>query len=168
MHETAKRIVERFELEPYPEGGYYREVYRSTVTIEHPRVDTGHDARRCGGTFIYFLLAGNDFSAFHRVRWTDEIWHLYAGGPLEVHTIDAESRYARHVLTGNLERGEPTHVVPSGCWQATRLAPGAEWAFGGCTVSPGFEFADFEMPPARELLAQHPGHADIIRQLTRR
>jgi predicted cupin superfamily sugar epimerase len=168
MHDTVPRIVERFNLVPHPEGGFFREVYRSTLTVQHPRIGADRDRHRCGGTLIYFLLADRDFSAFHRVRWTDEIWHLYAGGPLELHTLDDQGRHTRRLLTGDLENGEPTTVVPAGWWQAARLAPGSAWAFGGCTVAPGFEFADFEMPPARDLIAAHPAHEQVIRELTRR
>ena len=167
MHDAVRRIIERFELVPHPEGGYFREVYRSSMSFNHPAVDAGHDARRCAGTLIYFLLGERQFSAFHRVRWTDEIWHLYAGGPLELHTIDGRDGHTKRVLTTDLELGEPTGVVAAGCWQAARLAPGSPWAFAGCTVAPGFEFADFEMPPAGALLKDHPAHERIIRELTR-
>jgi hypothetical protein len=167
MQIPVERIVERFELKPHPEGGYFREVYRSSLTLDHPGIE-GRDARRCGGTLIYYLLAAGQFSAFHRVRWTDEIWHLYAGGPLELHLLDERSRYTKSVLTADFAQGEPTSIVPAGCWQAARLAPGSAWAFGGCTVAPGFEFADFQMPRAQELLDAHPAHGRIIRELTRR
>ena len=166
MQDAVNRIVERFKLIPHPEGGYYREVYRSPLEIQHPGVDASHDTSRRGSTFIYFLLGKNDFSAFHRVRWSDEIWHLYAGGPLELHTIDAQHRYACHTLTGDVAHGEPAHVVPAGCWQATRPAPGVEWAFCGCTVAPGFDFADFELADRDALLAEYPRHQDWIRRLT--
>ena len=168
MQDEVRHIVERFALEPHPEGGFFREVYRSSVALQHPAIDGAQDARRCAGTHIYFLLADEQFSAFHRVRWSDEIWHLYSGGPLELHTIDNGGRYAMHLLTTDITRGEPTSVVAAGCWQAARLAPGCGWAFCGCGVAPGFEFADFEMPPADELLAAHPAHEQIIRALTRR
>ena len=167
MDETVKRIVEKFDLIPHPEGGYFREVYRSPITSRHPEVPADRNAERCAGTLIYFLLSGTEFSAFHRVRWTDEIWHLYAGGPLELHTIDAADTYRVRRLTTDLASGEPTALVQAGVWQAARLAPGTDWALGGCTVSPGFDFADFEMPPARNLLEAHARHADIIRALTR-
>jgi len=166
--QDVRKIVERFELRPHPEGGYFREVFRSDVTLEHPGVDAGRGARRSGSTLIYFLLADGDFSAFHRVRWSDEVWHLYAGGPLELHTIDAARRYEKHMLTNDLASGEPACVVRAGCWQAARLAPGSSWAFTGCTVAPGFDFADFEMPPGDELAAAFPAHERIIRELTRR
>jgi hypothetical protein len=167
MDETVRRIVEKFGLIPHPEGGYFREVYRSHLTFRHPEIPPGRGANRCAATLIYFLLSGNEFSAFHRVRWTDETWHLYAGGPVELHTIDAADAHRQRRLTTDLENGEPTAVVPAGVWQAARLAPGAAWAFGGCSVSPGFDFADFEMPPAERLLAAHQRHAAIIRELTR-
>jgi len=167
MDDPVKRIVERFALEPHPEGGYFREVYRSGIEIRHPAIPPGHEAARRTGTLIYFLLSGQDFSAFHRVRWSDEIWHLYAGGPLELHVIDDRGDYERRLVTTDLEQGEPTTVIPGGHWQAARLASGAGWAFGGCTVAPGFEFADFEMPPRAALAADFPAHAEIIRALTR-
>lgn len=167
MNDQVKRIVERFGLVPHPEGGYFKEVYRSAQRIEHPGVPAPHDAARPAGTLIYFLLQGREFSAWHRVRWSDEIWHLYAGGPLELHTIDADGRYARRVLTTDLAAGEPAAVVPGGSWQAARLTEGSGWALGGCTVSPGFDFADFEMPGAAELKRAFPAHADVIDELTR-
>jgi len=167
MDDAVKRIVERFELEPHPEGGYFREVYRSAIEITHPGIPPEHETARRTGTLIYFLLAGNDFSAFHRVRWSDEIWHLYAGGPLELHVIDGRGHHEPRLVTTDLERGEPTTVIPGCHWQPARLAAGAAWAFGGCTVAPGFEYADFEMPPRTDLLADFPEHAAIIRALTR-
>ncbi|WP_428099153.1 cupin domain-containing protein [Candidatus Rariloculus sp.] len=168
MDEDVRRIVERFGMTPHPEGGFFREVYRSAVSVEHPAVPPGHAAGRRGGTLIYFLLSADQFSAFHRVKWTDELWHLYAGGPLELHVIDDERRHTTRLLTTELDRGDPTTLVEAGHWQAARLAANAKWAFGGCTVSPGFEFDDFEMPPAEVLIAQYCEHAGIIRELTRR
>jgi predicted cupin superfamily sugar epimerase len=168
MQDPVKKIVERFKLVPHPEGGFFREVYRSPLAIDHPGIDAGTNPHRSGSTHIYFLLAGSDFSAFHRVRCSDEIWHLYAGGPLELHTLDDARRHEKRVLTNDLDGGEPAHVVPAGRWQAARLAAGSNWAFCGCTVAPGFDFAYFEMPPAKALIATHPTHERIIRELTKR
>lgn len=167
MNDTVRRIVERFGLVPHPEGGYFKEVYRSGLSVTHPGIPEPHDAARSAGTLIYFLLQDREFSAWHRVRWTDEIWHIYAGGPLELHLIDSAGRYERRTLTTDLLESEPTTVVPAGCWQAARLVSGAGWALGGCTVSPGFEFADFQMPSAEELKRQFPAHGTIIDELTR-
>jgi len=167
MDEEAQRIVERFQMQPHPEGGFFREVYRSGIELEHPSIPADTSRRRSGSTLIYFLLAGQAFSAFHRVVCSDEVWHLYGGGPLEVHTINAAGRHDRYVLTTAWDAGEPAAIVKAGDWQAAKLAPGARWAFCGCTVAPGFDFDDFEMPPASELLAAYPKHATVIRELTR-
>ena len=168
MDDAVRRIVERFELVPHPEGGYFREVYRSRTLLRHPGIPAGTAAERAAGTLIYFLLAGEDFSAFHRVRFSDEIWHLYDGGPLELHLINSGGQLVHRRLTSDVLQGEPTAVVPAGTWQSARLAAGARFALGGCSVAPGFQFEDFEMPPAAELIARFPRHADNIRELTRR
>jgi len=168
MDDAVKRIVERFALVPHPEGGYFREVYRSTLELRHTGIPPGHDTGRAAGTLIYFLLSGRDFSAFHRVRWSDEIWHLYAGGPLELCLIDADGGLERRLLTTDLMQGEPTTMIPAGTWQSARLAAGTTWALGGCSVAPGFDYDDFEMPSADELLASYPEHEATIRELTRR
>jgi predicted cupin superfamily sugar epimerase len=168
MQEAVRKIVERFELIPHPEGGYYREVFRSALALDRAGSGAKRGATRSASTLIYFLLADGDFSAFHRVRSSDEVWHLYAGGPLELHTIDSAHAHTKHVLSGDLANGEPACVVPADCWQAARLAPASAWAFAGCTVAPGFDFADFEMPPGDELAASFPEHYRIIRELTRR
>lgn len=168
VSDTVQRIVRRFDLKPHPEGGFYREIYRADLLVEHRGIPSDPPARRAAGTFIYYLLAEGQISAFHRVQWTDEIWHLYSGGPLELHLIDEDGAYRVVTLTTTIEDGEPTAVVPAGCWQAARLGPDAAWAFGGCTVAPGFDFRDFEMPRADELLARFPQHGALIRALTRR
>jgi len=168
MDEEAQRIVRRYELKPHPEGGYYREVYRSQLAVEHPGIPSDTPSTRAAGTFIYYLLADDQISAFHRVKWTDEIWHLYAGGPLELHLIDEDGDHRVVTLTTALGDGEPCAVVPSGWWQAARLPPGARWAFAGCSVAPGFDFRDFELPRTDDLLARFPKHAALIRALTRR
>jgi predicted cupin superfamily sugar epimerase len=166
MDDTARSIIERLGLKPHPEGGFYREIYRSPLVLGHPAIPPGRGRERRGSTSIYFLLAAGQISAFHRLRWSDEIWHLYAGGPLELHTIDGDGRHALRLLARDLERGEPVGVVPGGCWQAARLAEGAPWALSGCTVAPGFEFDDFEMPPRAALVESYPAHAALIRELT--
>jgi predicted cupin superfamily sugar epimerase len=168
MNRTVQQIVERLDLKPHPEGGYFREVYRSELLLEHPAIPPGENNKRRAGSLIYFLLGPGDFSAFHRVKWTDEIWHFYAGGAIELHLIDEAGRYDKHILSNELDNGEPTAVISAGCWQAARLAPGVQWGLGGCTVAPGFDFADFEMPARDALLAEYPARAAIIAELTRK
>jgi predicted cupin superfamily sugar epimerase len=163
VNSEAANIIERLALKPHPEGGYYREVYRAPSYV---RTLDGRDLERSAGTAVYFLLADDDFSAFNQVQGSDEVWHLYAGGPLELHVIEG-SGHTVQLLSTDLEQGEPLAVVPAGAWQAARLVPEARWALLGCTVAPGFDFADFELPPAAELLASHPEHSAIIGALTR-
>ena len=168
MTNTVLQIVKRLGLEPHPEGGYFREVYRSAISVDHPGIPPGHAAARCGGSLIYFLLEAGDFSAFLRVKWTDEVWHFYAGGAVELHTIDASGHHRSVMIHDDITAAEPATVVPAGCWQAARLADDSPWALCGCTVAPGFEFADFEMPMRAQLLEQFPQHAEIVQALTRR
>jgi hypothetical protein len=168
MDEAAQSIIARFQMQAHPEGGFFREVYRSDIQFEYPGLADGRPRTRSGSTLIYFLLAEQQFSAFHRVVCSDEVWHLYAGGPLELHLIDSEGGYECRQLSTCIDSGEPAAVVKAGDWQAARLAPGARWAFCGCTVAPGFDFDDFEMPPAQTLIASHPQHDAVIRELTRR
>ncbi len=160
-------IIRRLDLQPHPEGGYYRETYRATMNVQHPALPAGQPTSRSAGTSIYFLLAAPDFSAFHRVT-SDETWHWYAGDPLELHLIHPPGRYEQRLLTTDLARGEPQTTVLAGCWQAARVAAGGAWSLGGCTVAPGFDFADFELPPAATIIAEHPAHEPIIRALTKR
>jgi predicted cupin superfamily sugar epimerase len=167
MTMTPATIIERLGLHPHPEGGYFREVFRAATTVEHPGIPDGEDAHRCGGSLIYYMLEAGDFSAFHRVRWTDEIWHFYAGGPVELHTIDASGTHAVTTIHDSFGSTEPVCIVPAGCWQAARLADDSPWALCGCTVAPGFEFADFEMPRRAALLSRFPQHAVTIEALTR-
>jgi uncharacterized protein len=166
MDEAVKRIVERLGLAPHPEGGFFREIFRSGMAVAHPLAPAGEEAWRAAGTAIYFLLPAGDFSAFHRVR-SDETWHFYGGDPLELHLIHPGGAHERRLLAGDLAVAEPATTVEAGCWQAARVAAGGAWSLVGCTVAPGFDFADFEMPPAADLLELFPQHAELIRQLAR-
>jgi len=152
----AAGVIERLGLAPHPEGGFYRETFRARRYV----------GGRAASTAIYFLLPSGAFSAFHRVS-SDEVWHHYEGDALELHTIDASGVHEVVRLGRGLDAGErPQHVVPAGVWQAA--APlGARFALCGCTVAPGFDFADFEMPPRATLLAAFPEHAAIVTRLTR-
>ena len=164
---TPEDIINKLNLQPHPEGGYFRETFRSALSVQHPGLPASQHAARSAGTSIYFLFSSPDFSAFHRVA-TDETWHVYDGDPLELHLIHSDGRYELRLLTADLTRGEPQTTVPAGCWQAARIAAGGAWALGGCTVAPGFDFADFEMPPAVVIVSEHPQHSALIYELTRR
>jgi predicted cupin superfamily sugar epimerase len=143
------RIIESLGLAPHPEGGFYRETFRSSSTA------------------IYFLLPAGEFSAFHRLRSSDEVWHHYAGDPVELDTIDPDGVHRVTILGPDLAHGErPQAIVPAGTLQAAAVR-GRRVALCGCTVTPPVEFTDFELPPRDELLAAFPRHEDVIRRRTR-
>jgi predicted cupin superfamily sugar epimerase len=149
------QLIESLQLLPHPEGGWFREVFRDTAQVLHP----AKGVQRSAMTHIHFLLEAGTFSALHRVAQV-ELWHHVEGGPLELTTIDPSGCVGRRVL----EPGQ-VHGVPAFVWQAAR--PLGAYALCGCTVAPGFDFADFEMPPRAELLACFPQHAELVMGLTR-
>lgn len=158
----ASDIIASLGLAPHPEGGFYRETHRGSLVLE----GLPHGAPRAAHTAIYFLLPAGTFSALHRVR-SDEVWHHYDGDPIDLHTIDDAGRHLVVRLGKDLASGErPQHVVPAGVWQAA-VPKGARWALCGCTVAPGFDFADFEMPDRASLLARFPALSDVVVLLTR-
>jgi len=163
MHRDAEAIVRALELSPHPEGGFYRETFRSMMTL-HGLPHVG--GTRAASTAIYYLLPAGAFSALHRVS-SDEVWHHYDGDPLELHTIDRTGLHAVVRLGRNLLAGErPQHIVAAGVWQAA-IPVGERYSLCGCTVAPGFDFLDFEMPPRRQLLEEFPLISSIVEKLTR-
>jgi predicted cupin superfamily sugar epimerase len=155
--------VDKLQLSSHPEGGYYQEFYRSDLQI---RAD-GFEGMRSVATGIYFLLLEGQFSALHRIK-SDEIWHFYEGGPLEIVEIDLDGQLKTTLLGRNLENGESlTYVVPAGHWFGSRSAKGSEYSLVTCVVSPGFDFADFEMPDASFFLKSYPDLEEIILAMTR-
>jgi uncharacterized protein len=164
---TVKQLIEKFGLLPHPEGGYYKETYRSAETIPAGALPERFPADRNFSTAIYFLLEAGNFSAFHKIR-SDECWHFYAGGPLLVHIIHVNGSLQTIRLGNNFLGNECFQfVVPAGCWFASEPAPGSAFSFVGCTVSPGFDFADFEMAKAADLINACPQHQGIIKRLCR-
>jgi predicted cupin superfamily sugar epimerase len=161
---TAERIIDTLQLKPHPEGGFFSETFRAEA-LPFALPTRGE---RSASTAIYFLLRAGDFSALHVVA-SDEVWHHYAGDALELHCFDAARRYRRVRLGADLLAGQrPQHVVPRGELQAARVAPGTYgFVLCGCTVAPGFDFADFLMPPRAELVARLPEHAALVTELTR-
>lgn len=163
---NAEYWIEKLELEAHPEGGYFRQTYKSDLLIAHEALP-GFAGARAASTAIYFLIEGKNFSAFHRLG-SDEMWHFYAGSPLAVHVIEPVGAYSSILLGSDPEAGQTFQaVVRAGCWFASHVADWKSWALVGCTVAPGFEFADFEMAKREELSAQYPQHREMIRRLTR-
>lgn len=167
MNQQIEKLVKSLELLPHPEGGFYKEVYRSSKTIAKTALPDNFSGDRSYCTSIYFLLTSENFSAFHRIK-QDEIWHFYGGSSLSVHVIDSNGKYTEHHVGMNFEKGEqPQLVVPAGCWFASSVSQKDSYAFVGCTVAPGFDFDDFELANRADLTKEYPQHATIIQQLTR-
>jgi hypothetical protein len=164
---TAAYWIEKLQLDPHPEGGYFRQTYRAGIVIAQEALPAGFADARSASTAIYFLLEGENFSAFHRLR-SDEVWHFYAGAPLIVHMISREGSYSSFLLGQDLERGQVLQaVVPAGCWFATHIEGWKSFAVVGCTVAPGFDFKDFEMGRRKELVEKYPQYRELITRLTR-
>lgn len=164
---NAQYWVQKLQLEPHPEGGYFRQSYCSKVVIAQEALPEGFSGPRAVSTAIYFLLEGKTFSAFHRLR-SDEVWHFYAGEPLVVHVIDTDGKYFRIPLGQDPEEGQVLQaVVRAGCWFASHVADWKSFALVGCTVAPGFDFEDFEMGKREGLATLYPRHREVIEQLTR-
>jgi len=167
MQHTVSELVEKFQLLPHPEGGYYKEMYRSTELIQPSALPERFSGGRNFSTAIYFLLEQENFSAFHRIQ-SDECWHFYAGQSLHVHIIHPNGQYELIRLGNNLTQGETFQaVVPAGSWFASETATGGTFSFVGCTVSPGFDFADFELATAASLCQQFPKKSEVIKRLCR-
>jgi uncharacterized protein len=158
MHPRAAELIATLRLEAHPEGGWYRELFRSASMV----MPQGGRGPRAALTTIYFLLTADTWSRWHKVS-SDEAWHLYEGGPLELLEMDESARMLERyrLATAGSENGEPTHVVPAGRWQAARSL--GAYALMGCTVGPGFDFADFSMLCDDEGLAKvvRDGHPDL-------
>ena len=157
-------IIKELGLEPHPERGYYRQTYRATSTVH----STAHRGSRAASTAIYFLVTASEPATFLHRLVSDEVFHLYDGGPLEILRLFADGSWDVAVLGMNLGAGErPQVVIPAGTWFGTELRAGAPHCLVGCTVAPGFEFEDFELAAGPDLEAHYPAAADRIRRMSR-
>lgn len=167
MVKSAQYWIDKLNLIPHPEGGYYRETYRSELSIAREALPQQFPGPRLVSTAIYFLVEGNNFSAFHRLR-SDELWHFHAGGPITVHVIEPDGAYSEIQLGSDPEAGEVFQAaVKAGRWFASRVRNPRSFGLAGCTVAPGFDFADFELGKRSELAGLYPQHRNLIEALTR-
>ncbi len=163
---AIEKIIKDLDLQPHPEGGYFKETYRSTGEIDQNSMGDAYKGNRNYSTCIYFMLTSNTFSAFHKIN-QDEIWHFYDGSPVKIHMINDNGEYSKVILGRNFNNGEnPQFVVPGNCWFAAHVEIEDSYTLVGCTVAPGFDFMDFVLPKRVELLSKFPEHHDIINQLT--
>ncbi|RPJ59895.1 MAG: cupin domain-containing protein [Acidobacteria bacterium] len=163
---TAEQLIQLLGLQPHPEGGYFRETYKSSVTVPESALPAGCAGCRSAGTAIYFLLRQGDKSHLHRLRF-DEVWHFYLGGPLCLVVISPEGMAERFTLGQDLNAGqELQRVVPAGHWFGAYPLPGSAYSLVGCTVAPGFAYEDFRLGKRDELTACFPDLGELITELT--
>jgi uncharacterized protein len=163
--DRAQELIQRLGLVAHPERGFFVETYRAALQLDR----VPHGGPRAASTAIYFLVTRAQPATFlHRLR-SDELFHLYEGGPLDVLLLGAAGSGEVRRLGLDLAAGErPQLVIPAGTWFGVELSPGASHCLFGCTVAPGFDFADFELAQGAELAAQHPTHAERIARMLRR
>ena len=164
---TAQQLVSQYQLQVHPEGGWYKETYKSWEVIAQNALPQRFSGERAFSTAIYFLLDQGNFSAFHRIK-SDECWHFYYGDPLEVFVLLQDGTLQIIELGNDIAAGQVFQfIVPANCWFASRPAPSSAYSFVGCTVAPGFDFADFELADAGQLAGEFPAHSAIIHELCR-
>lgn len=163
---NADYWITKLDLQPHPEGGHFRETYRSGEVVLKHALPKRFKGDRAFSTCIYFLLNKKEYSAFHAIQ-QDEVWHFYEGSSLTIHIIDPNGEYSAVDLGRDIENGENFQaVVRGGCWFAAALKNTKTYALVGCTVAPGFDFSDFEMADRNRLVELYPEHKDIIEKFT--
>ena len=164
--DEIQEIISILNLKPHPEGGFYNETYRSEGDIPKQVLGDHYSGARNYATGIYFLIPSESFSAFHRIK-QDEMWHFYKGAAMNLHMISHKGDYSVIRIGNNLQLGEfPQFTVPGGTWFASEVSKPNGYSLMGCTVAPGFDFDDFEMPTRSELIELYPQHKAVIKKLT--
>jgi len=168
MAENADFWIENLHLQPHPEGGYFKEVYRSRETISADLLLVRYDSEHCFATSIYFLLKSDQISAFHRLK-SDEIWHFYSGSPITVYIITQEGLLSENILGRDVLNNEQLQlVIPHGCWFAAKVNLLDSFSLVGCNVAPGFDFSDFQLAEKSLLLERFPQHSELISRMCAR
>lgn len=162
---TPEYWIRHLELLPHPEGGFYKETYRASESASAAELPDRFGAARSFSTAIYFLLRSHDRSLFHRIK-SDELWHYHAGGSLYIYIL-TDAGVITRTLGPDVENGESLQVVvPANCWFGAKVAAENSYTLSGCTVAPGFDFADFELADRQTLLKTFPACSAIIELLT--
>lgn len=167
MIDLKKLCIKKLNLLPHPEGGYFSETYRSKEIIRKENLPARYGGDRNFLTSIYFLLEENNFSAFHRLK-TDEIWYFHYGSPLLLNTIDEHGNLSQIILGSDFKIGQKfQHTVPAGHWMSASVLNEKGFSLIGCTMSPGFDYNDFELADREKLIELFPRHKVIIEKYTR-
>ncbi|MBN2778504.1 MAG: cupin domain-containing protein [Bacteroidales bacterium] len=167
MHNEIQQIAKKLQLLPHPEGGFYRETYRCGTEIPQTILGSNFSGDRNVSTCIYFMLVSGNFSAFHRIK-QDEIWHFYRGSSLLLYMISPDGKLSTIKIGSDILNDEiPQLVVPAGYWFAAEVIAENSYSLVGCTVAPGFDFADFDLADVNNLCATFPEHEEVVRRLAR-
>jgi uncharacterized protein len=167
MNHDAAFWIEKLNMQPHPEGGVFREVYRAPGKIPRSMLSADVAGDRSYSTAIQFLLRAGELSCFHRLRF-DELWNFCEGEPLHLHILSPARGYDSIFLGPHAESGEVfVAVVPGGDWFAAEVGAADGYTLLSCTVAPGFEYADFEIARRSDLLREFPLHTGLITRLTR-
>lgn len=157
---SAQKTIDKLRLTPHPEGGFYNETYRSDHTILNEKNESRHVC-----TAIYYLLEGDEKSRFHRIR-SDELWFFHSGQPLEIVLLQGD-HLTTFILGNDIAKGEhPQVMIPANTWFAASVQNAKGFALVSCTVSPGFDFADFDLAKREDLLQQYSHLKDVIERFT--
>jgi hypothetical protein len=166
MNGSSQYFIDKLNLQKHPEGGYFSETYRCQEAVLAEALPQPFHGDRNISTAIYFLLEGDQFSAFHRIK-SDEVWHFYFGIPLNVYIIHPNGELEVMKIGSPLDDGcNFQGVVKAGCWFASKPINTEGFSLVGCTVAPGFDFEDFELA-GPELARQFPQHSELISKLIR-
>ncbi len=164
---NAEFWIKKLGLQKHPEGGWFKEAYRSGEFIRKEHLPERFKGERHHSTSIYFLITTAEFSAFHRIK-SDELWHFYDGSAITIHMIDDAGKYSNVTLGKNIDKGEVLqYAIPQGVWFAAEIEEKDSYSLVGCTVAPGFHFDDFELAKREELVKLFPKHKKVIERLTR-
>lgn len=154
--QTSLYWIDKYNMLPHPEGGYYKELFRSELEVD------GGWGKRNALTSIFYLLEGDDYSAFHRIK-SDELWYHHAGETLLTHEIKANGSLITHTINAE----NPFAAIKAGSWFASEVKDQKSYVLVSCAVAPGFDFADFELANTADLVNEYPVHADLIKRLKR-
>jgi uncharacterized protein len=162
MNKTAAAIIKKLKLKKHPEGGYFSETYRTPISIGKNQLPEKFSGKRSLSTTIYFLLTGKNLSSFHKLK-ADEVWHFYSGVPLNIYTIQKNGRLKKITLGKNHLYQT---VIEAEQWFAAEVTETRFYSLVGCTVSPGFDYRDFELGEEEKLVKLYPHLKGLISRLT--
>ena len=165
MKRTAEYYIEKLELIQHPEGGWYKETYRSEGKIGKDSLRQDFPGSRSYSTSILFLLQGDEVSALHKIK-SDELWNFHDGNGLTIHELNSEGKYIQHKLGLNMDAKElPQIIIPAGSWFASEVIDDGDFCLVGCSVAPGFDFEDFQLAKANELLSKYPDQKTLVHRM---